>query len=384
MEGANTNLNGQYDYKASSAGRFRTVGLRVIRQGKGVTCSPQWLPVLLATAPSSPPLEIVGGHASTTCAPASYCNRENTPSSTWSTLLYSTAPSGNGSLLNLMQPVDDNVCGAIVRLSAVACVARNYMAGSVEIDLGEYCTLAVGNGFGCGAGGCYRASSSVTCWGGHLAGTRGYPTDNSDGYPGESVAYPDYRGLDMCEGARYVRLRGSGYCGSVKFLDDADTVSADLRISCIPPSPTSTPSPPPPPSPSLPLPSPLPPPYAFTSTASLKTAVQAYDANPTVAIETYGPIADWDVSAVTDMSFLFQGLQNFDADISSWDTSSVTTMRSMFSVRSSPCPAPDLQSGPLLHAACAAVVHCPLIRSTSPPMPFFSTLGRTRRRSISR
>ena len=30
-------------------------------------------------------------------------------------------------------------------------------------------------------------------------------------------------------------------------------------------------------------------------------------------------------------------------------------MRSMFSVRSSPCPAPNLQSSPHLHAACAAV-----------------------------
>ena len=197
MEGANTNLIGQYDSEASSAGRlFRTDGLRGSRQGKGVTCPPQWLPVLLATAPSSPPLEIVGGHASTTCAPASYCNRENTPSSTWSTLLYSTAPSGNGSLLNLMQP-DDNVGGAIVRLSAVACVASHSMAGSVEIDLGEYCTLAAGNGFGCGASGCFQARSSVTCWGGRLASTQGYPTNNSDGYPGEPVSYPDYRSLDM-------------------------------------------------------------------------------------------------------------------------------------------------------------------------------------------
>mgnify|MGYP002835640277 CR=1 FL=1 len=41
----------------------------------------------------------------------------------------------------------------------------------------------------------------------------------------------------------------------------------------------------------------------------------------------------------------------------SFDTSSVTTMHQMFSVRSSACPAPNLQSRPLLHAACAAVVH---------------------------
>ena len=47
----------------------------------------------------------------------------------------------------------------------------------------------------------------------------------------------------------------------------------------------------------------------------------------------YGPIADWCVSAITDMSYLFNGLRNFNADISSWDTSSVTTMSHMFHVR---------------------------------------------------
>ena len=34
----------------------------------------------------------------------------------------------------------------------------------------------------------------------------------------------------------------------------------------------------------------VPPPYAFTSTAALKTAVQAYNTNPAAAIATYGLI----------------------------------------------------------------------------------------------
>ena len=68
----------------------------------------------------------------------------------------------------------------------------------------------------------------------------------------------------------------------------------------------------------------------FTTKADLQAAVQAYGANPTDAIATYGPIAGWDVSAVTDMSYLFFGLQNFNADISSWDTSRVTNMGNMF------------------------------------------------------
>ena len=102
----------------------------------------------------------------------------------------------------------------------------------------------------------------------------------------------------------------------------------------------------------------------FTSTADLRTAAQEYNANKQTAIATYGAIADWNVSAVTDMSSLFKDLIGFNADISSWDTSgvtnmynmfygasafnqplsfdtsSVTSMVDMFRVRSSPCPAP--------------------------------------------
>ena len=72
----------------------------------------------------------------------------------------------------------------------------------------------------------------------------------------------------------------------------------------------------------------------FTTKASLQTAVQAYNANPDAATATYGSIAGWDVSMITDMSNLFDELTNFNADISSWDTSKVTTMFQMFTVRS--------------------------------------------------
>ena len=102
-----------------------------------------------------------------------------------------------------------------------------------------------------------------------------------------------------------------------------------VSCSATAPSPLLLPPPPPPPSPP-------PPPYAFTTTAALKTAVQAFNANPTAAIATYGPIVDWDVSAITDMSGLFYNLQNFDADISNWNTSGVTNMYRMFYVRFSP------------------------------------------------
>ena len=97
-------------------------------------------------------------------------------------------------------------------------------------------------------------------------------------------------------------------------------------------------------------------------------AVQEFNDDQTAATVKYGPIADWDVSAITDMSSLFWGsklvyvgsgghyapvenMRKFNAVISNWDTSSVTTMAFMFHVRSSPCPAPNLQSSPPMLAA---------------------------------
>ena len=54
-----------------------------------------------------------------------------------------------------------------------------------------------------------------------------------------------------------------------------------------------------------------------------------------------GPIGDWDVSAVTDMSYVFHGgastghphvkyAEHFNGDISKWDVSRVTNMNGMF------------------------------------------------------
>ncbi len=46
----------------------------------------------------------------------------------------------------------------------------------------------------------------------------------------------------------------------------------------------------------------------------------------------YGPMPDWDVSKVTDMSGVFGYLsnENFNADLSAWDVSNVTDMSNMF------------------------------------------------------
>ena len=150
---------------------------------------------------------------------------------------------------------------------------------------------------------------------------------------------------------------GSLYHGEKTHATDAWVRSVTIWSEALPPpSPSPSPPPPspsppppspspPPPSPSPPPPSPSPPPssppprsppYVFTSKASLQTAVQAYNANPTVATATYGPIVEWGVSDITDMYQLFYALTNFNVDISSWDTSGVTNMGWMFRV----CPAP--------------------------------------------
>ena len=44
----------------------------------------------------------------------------------------------------------------------------------------------------------------------------------------------------------------------------------------------------------------------------------------------FGHISKWDVSRVTDMSWLFVGQTTFDDNISEWDVSNVTRMKGMF------------------------------------------------------
>ena len=91
------------------------------------------------------------------------------------------------------------------------------------------------------------------------------------------------------------------------------------------------PSPPPlvPPSPPL-----APPSYKFASKDYLQQAILVSDANPALAEVRYGPIAGWDVSGITDMSWLFREFEDFNADISNWNTSRVTDISFMFDVRS--------------------------------------------------
>jgi surface protein len=73
---------------------------------------------------------------------------------------------------------------------------------------------------------------------------------------------------------------------------------------------------------------------AFATGAELKAAVREWLAGgdrQAVVSKQYGHrIGWWDVSEVTDMSYMFCDTTEFNDDLSGWDTSSVTDMRNMF------------------------------------------------------
>ena len=63
-----------------------------------------------------------------------------------------------------------------------------------------------------------------------------------------------------------------------------------------------------------------------TTRAELKAAVDACVGDRLCELT----MPHWDVSRVTDMSFLFQGMSQFNVDISQWEMSQVTTAAGMF------------------------------------------------------
>ena len=59
----------------------------------------------------------------------------------------------------------------------------------------------------------------------------------------------------------------------------------------------------------------------------LQTAVNTWCSDEAGATTTYGAIASWDTSLVTDMSGLFSVKLQCNPPIGDWDTGAVTTMR---------------------------------------------------------
>ena len=72
---------------------------------------------------------------------------------------------------------------------------------------------------------------------------------------------------------------------------------------------------------------------AFSSKVELEGAVNTclkFAPKGDSSNDTHGPIAEWDVSRVTDMSGVFAGANSFNGDISKWDVSSMTDTSFMF------------------------------------------------------
>ena len=64
--------------------------------------------------------------------------------------------------------------------------------------------------------------------------------------------------------------------------------------------------------------------------SELKKAINFYVKNRKNGISRYGIMNKWNTSLITDMSELFESMEDFNEPIGNWDTSNVTTMKSMF------------------------------------------------------
>ena len=75
------------------------------------------------------------------------------------------------------------------------------------------------------------------------------------------------------------------------------------------------------------------PPHIVSSPEALKIAVDNCLQLSSVgdcSAGKYGPIGEWDVSRVTDMTKMFYQARSFNMDISNWNVSRVTNMHGMF------------------------------------------------------
>ena len=67
---------------------------------------------------------------------------------------------------------------------------------------------------------------------------------------------------------------------------------------------------------------------------TIRIAVNLYTRNEKEGEEKYGHINTWNVSNVTDMSYMFSGANAFNQPLSNWNVSNVTDMIFMFEAKS--------------------------------------------------
>ena len=63
---------------------------------------------------------------------------------------------------------------------------------------------------------------------------------------------------------------------------------------------------------------------------ALKTAIKLHKTDKQASDKLYREIGSWNVSNITDMTYLFNDYASFNEDISNWDVSNVTKMNGMF------------------------------------------------------
>ena len=85
--------------------------------------------------------------------------------------------------------------------------------------------------------------------------------------------------------------------------------------------------------------------HVFADRAALLVARNAWCADKRAAAATYGDIDTWDISRVTDLSYLFNSprghaCRTFNDKIGGWDTSRVTTFEVRLHAHRSPSPSP--------------------------------------------
>ncbi len=70
--------------------------------------------------------------------------------------------------------------------------------------------------------------------------------------------------------------------------------------------------------------------YTALTDANISTAKDLWFSDQAAAEAEYGPIGQWNVTAVTSMRQLFLNQSTFNEDISGWDVSNVTSLEGMF------------------------------------------------------